>query len=63
MAKTREIVCEYYVCEGTCTKGREGTFRGKCQTCNKYNPKKGAKPARTDNRRRKLDKIIKKERW
>ena len=42
MAKTREIICEYYVCEGTCTKGREGIFRGKCQTCDKYNPKKGA---------------------
>ena len=61
--KNREIVCKFYEYEGKCTKGREGTFRGKCQTCNQYNPKKGAKPARTDNRRRKLDKIMKKERW
>lgn len=61
--RNREIVCEYYEYEGKCTKGREGTFRGKCQTCNKYNPKKGVGPARTDNRRRKLDKIMKKERW
>ena len=51
------------MCEGTCTKGREGTFRGKCQTCDKYNPKQGAKPNRVDNRRKKLDKIIKKEKW
>lgn len=63
MAKTREIVCEYYEYEGSCTKGREGTFYGKCQTCDKYNPKQGAKPNRVDNRRKKLDKIMRKERY
>ena len=59
--KDREIVCESYVCEGTCSKGREGTFRKSCQTCNKYRPIKGGKLARVDNRRKKLDKIDKKE--
>ena len=63
MAKTREIACQFYIAEGNCSKGREGTFRGKCQKCNKYLPKIGAKPARTDNRRRKLDKINRKENW
>lgn len=63
MAKTRERVCESYIHEGCCSKGREGTFYGKCQTCDKYRPKLGAKPNRVDNRRKKMDKIMKKERW
>ena len=63
MAKVRERVCKFYICEGFCSKGREGTFYGKCQTCDKYNPKQGAKPNRVDNRRKKLDKIIKREKY
>ena len=27
MAKTREIQCVHYVCEGNCDLGKEGTFR------------------------------------
>ena len=61
MVKTREIVCEYYICEGSCSKGREGTFTKCCQTCNKYKKKPGAAPRRTDNRSRKLKKIKNKE--
>lgn len=61
MAKTREIVCIHYVCEGTCDLGKAGTFRKQCQTCSSYKKKKGAKPARTDNRRQKLAKIDRKE--
>lgn len=61
MAKTREIVCEYYICEGNCSKGREGTFNKCCQTCNKYRKKPGAAPRRVDNRNKKLNKIDKKE--
>lgn len=63
MAKDRERVCQYYECEGKCKKGRAGTFRDTCQTCNKYNALKGARPKRTDNRKKKLEKISKKERW
>jgi hypothetical protein len=61
MAKTRETVCLHYICEGTCDLGKDGTFYGHCQTCRTYKKKPGAKPARTDNRRRKLDKISKKD--
>lgn len=61
--RDREIVCEHYICEGNCGKGKAGTFRKACQHCALYRPKRGTMPARTDNRRRKLDKIIKKEKW
>ena len=61
MAKVRERVCKFYEYEGKCSKGREGTFYSKCQTCDKYNPKQGAKPKRVDNRRKKMEKILKKD--
>ena len=61
--KDREIVCESYFCEGNCSKGREGTFRKACQTCSKYRPIRGGKLARTDNRKQKLDRIMRKEKW
>ena len=59
--KDREIVCIHYEYEGKCSKGREGTFLKQCQICDKYRAKPGAAPRRTDNRRKKLDKINKKE--
>lgn len=61
--KDREIACESYICEGSCAKGREGTFRKACQTCSKYRPLKGSKPARVDNRHKKLERIARKEKW
>ena len=61
MARTRERQCEFYICEGQCSKGREGTFLKQCQTCNKYCAKAGAAPRRTDNRKQKMDKIQKRE--
>lgn len=61
MGKTREIACKFYINEGNCGKGHKGTFRQTCQTCPYYVPLKGAKPARTDNRKRKLEKIKNKE--
>lgn len=60
--RDREIVCEHYICEGNCGKGKAGTFRKACQHCTLYRPKKGAMPARVDNRRRKLEKYSKHER-
>ena len=61
MARTRERQCEFYICEGQCSKGREGTFLKQCQTCNKYRAKAGAGPRRTDNRKQKMNKIQKRE--
>lgn len=53
MASTREVACIYYKWEGECSKGREGTFRKACQTCNKYKAKKGSMPARKNLKRKK----------
>ena len=61
MARTRERQCEFYICEGQCSKGREGTFLKQCQTCNKYRAKAGVAPRRTDNRKQKMNKIQKRE--
>lgn len=61
MAKTREVACQYYINEGNCSKGRSGTFRDQCQTCNLYSHKIGGKPARLNLRRKKLEKIRKME--
>ena len=61
MARTRERQREFYICEGQCSKGREGTFLKQCQTCNKYRAKAGAAPRRTDNRKQKMNKIQKRE--
>ena len=63
MAKTREIACVHYVCEGNCDLGKDGTFRGHCQICPSYKKKPGGKPARTDNRRQKAERIMRKERY
>ena len=61
--KTREIVCQYYIYEGGPCEKRDidAHFRKECQTCKYWNPLKGAKPARTDNRRSKKEKINKRE--
>lgn len=61
MSKTREVACKFYICEGECSKGREGTFRRKCQVCDLYDPIKGGQPARRDLRKKKKEDINKKE--
>ena len=63
MAKTREIACIHYVCEGNCKLGKDATFRGHCQTCLTYKKIPGGKPARTDNRKQKMERIMRKEKW
>ena len=63
MAKTREIACIHYVCNGICDLGKEADFYGHCQTCKTYRAKPGGKPARTDNRRQKMDRILRKEKY
>lgn len=61
MASVREIACEFYMWEGECSKGREGTFRKACQTCNKYKAKKGSMPARKNLKRQKAEEIRKRD--
>ena len=63
MAKTREIACIHYKCEHNCDLGKDATFRNLCQTCPFYIKLPGGKPARIDLRRKKLDKIISKEKY
>ena len=63
MAKGREIACIHYKCEGECDLGQEASFRGHCQICPTYKKLPGGKPARTDNRRQKMDRIMRKEKW
>ena len=61
MAKTREVVCLHYISKGNCDLGKNAEFYGLCQTCPSYKKKPGSKPARVDNRKKKLEKILKKE--
>ena len=61
MAKTREIVCVHYISKGSCDLGKDAEFYWLCQRCQKYKPKQGMKPARSDNRRKKLDAARKKD--
>ena len=63
MAKTREIQCIHYICEGNCDLGKEGTFYKQCQICRTYKKLPGGKPARTDNRRQRQERIMRKEKY
>lgn len=53
----REVACVYYVYEGECLKGKEGTFKKACQICKKYKPKKGGAAARHNLKKQKIAKI------
>lgn len=56
MAKTREAVCKYYICEGSCEKGRDAHFWKYCQKCRLYESKKGKLPVRPNlKEKRKAD--------
>ena len=61
MAKTRELPCIHYVCAHNCDVGKDAEFYGLCQTCPTYKARKGSAPARTDNRKKIMAKIRKKE--
>ena len=59
--KERVISCESYIAEKQCKKGKEGTFWKSCQHCKYYSPIKNGRPAREDQRRKKKEKIQKRE--
>ena len=63
MGKTREIVCLHYISKGNCDLGKNAEFYGLCQTCPSYKKKPGSKPVRVDNRKKKLERILKKEKF
>ena len=60
--KDREIACKYYVCEGECLNGRDGTFRKQCQICNKNDPIPKGKAARPNLKHEKQTKFLKDKR-
>lgn len=59
--KEREIACQYYQFEKSCSIGKEGTFWKSCQHCSKYVPIKGGKPARKNLKKEKIQKAIDRE--
>lgn len=61
MSKDRLTPCLYYVCEGTCEKGRESSHKNYCQTCEKYQPR--ARVKHVNKKKEKLEKIRKNERY
>lgn len=61
MAKDRQTPCKYYVCAGLCEKGRIAEHGHYCQKCNKYKPR--AKVRYKNQKKEKLEKIRKKERY
>ena len=61
MAKTRETPCMYYICAGECKKGREAEHSGYCQRCDKYRPR--AKVRHLNQKKQKIDKLQKNEKW
>ena len=38
-----KVICEYYICKGSCKKNRDADYSGYCKHCDKYYPRKGAK--------------------
>lgn len=62
MATERTIQCIHYLHEGSCDLGKKKCrFWKEMQTCPTYKKKPGALPARTDNRRQKIEKARRKE--
>lgn len=55
MAKDRSEPCKYYICKGSCTKGRKAEHNGYCQKCSKYYPR--AKVRHLNKKKLKLEKI------
>ena len=54
MAHDRVTPCLYYVCKGTCSKGRTADHTGYCQKCDKYQPR-----AKIKHKNMKKEKIYK----
>ena len=63
MAHERNTICRFYECKGVCSKGKkECRIWNEMQTCPFYEKKKGAKPIRTNNKRKKVQEAKEKDR-
>ena len=59
MSKFREAPCIYYNAHNDCEKGvKEADYKGKCQHCKKYQPRKGYKEIGNHHRKSELEKYI-----
>ena len=61
MGKDRIDVCKYYICAGSCNKGREADYAHYCQKCNKYEPR--VREKHLNRKKEKIEKIRKNERY
>ena len=53
--KERITPCKHYICEGECSKGREGSHKNYCQRCKLYEAR--ARVKHINLKKQKLDKI------
>ena len=51
--KDRVYVCQYYICHGSCKKGKDAVVDGLCQHCQLYVPNKNTKPSKINRKREK----------
>ena len=52
----RVIICKFYECTGVCSKGKKECHRWtEMQTCRFYEKKKGTKPIRVNNKKKKIN--------
>jgi hypothetical protein len=63
MAKDRNILCIHYIRAGVCDLGKECHAYNEMQKCNKYKKDEKRKPFRVNNKKQKLDKIRRNEKW
>lgn len=63
MARDRNILCVHYVCAGVCDLGKKCNTLEKMQKCLKYKKDETRKPFRINNKKQKLDKIRRNEKW
>lgn len=53
--KDRIEPCLYYICLGSCQKGRDACHKGYCQKCDKYKPR--IRKKHINEKKKKIDKL------
>lgn len=59
--KDRLIPCKFYICAHQCKKGKDAVINSTCQHCSLYKKDKTRLPYKVNNKKKKLDRIRKKE--